>query len=919
MALEVKTISQYPAIARSSLTPADVLLAQVDGSFRSFQAVDDYGIARAFVKNGPVLVSEPIVSPQFWEIIEVYQTPGDTTISIRLLGEPGPIESLVVRIDAGMDLTSNRAHPADRVAAQPVSPGPDDSTFILEGSEYRDSIFMRGRAHVPGTEFDGSEAFNDLIERAAEYGPHLIVPPKGVIYIKNEPIILRSGTMIIGDGPRSTQFVLADHSEQPQPNGFSRVIATAENAYGGNILKGFSVYGNRPHSVYKSGRHAISMGAVSDTIGTTYLIDDLEIIGSAGYGLKMSSDNGFIRDATVRNSKIIFCDSDGTDCKDRKQKNNRITYEKLKVFYWAMASYGTHLEPDVALPTNPITTVAGADTFRIPRREYLPNTSVGDYVSFSSGVTYNSILLNGPFLCVGLEANAIILKAPNAASASGTGGGSGLVVNAPWYSQGDVAIDVRCANGLVDTCYAEGQLYGRNGIRQRGGSVSGPNGLGAISMLAIDCKVVDKSPAILATLGQVFAATAFSFDGLDGMLLNPVFEGNGIGSGFKNTSAAKGTVVKGGVFRNCQYGFDLRGENGLFEDTEIYNASVAGALVEGGLYGESKPLIENPFTPVAIGSNQVLVADPGHTLLTGQSVAFISVVNTNNGIFIERSNLGSYNISNPTADGYTITAIGSATNTDPFGGEKVDVRYPGFPHVASNNTLKGLKTKQSGTNRSAPVILGLNNAGSRTGSADKTIIMDCVDVGSQGRILDYGSNTVWGPGNVNVRNRPIEIPAAYDGEWRMIEEIGIDPAYPVTYLDFNDVDFEHLRLEFFNVQHNSGNSQNFVLYVSTNKAIGVKNSAGDYRRNGAAAGTSAMVLVGAIAANTPIAGAVEIYNFNQKAFTYFDILCGQENGTTGLGSMLGSTTAAEVHTGFRLTPGGGSLVSGTIRLYQRGN
>lgn len=823
--------------------------------------------------------------------------------------------SVVIRIE-GWDLTTNWAHPLDRASALPWSLRPKTHEqfywFEVLGSVYKPAMFLEGHMYVPGTLIEGSTGWNAAMDYVRANGPCHLWAPAGIAYLSDDFVRLAEGVHIHGISRRMTGWALADRADQPTQ--LNAVLASGVIPSGGGaavrgqisetIIEDMGSWGNRAWQVFNAGQHAWRIGNETERqTPNSYKVIRCMNAGSAGYGVKLSGDGSWKTKIEFEDFEGRGSDGDGLDMKNALNLNDKIAITNAKMYYWALGAWGTHLEPDNPMIVDPIKTTNGSNIIQLPRLRATPTTTGlernarGDMVTFVSGpATFNNMpILGASYRFVGYSNDAypnqkILLQWSGAEVAnadSAGGGGAGVVINAPAYDPGDVALDGRGHNIIYDRCYAENYIALHPGFRGRGGDPAigaSSNGEGAVGIRMLDCKVKDTTPAWIAALNDVTALAGavgdsnagFAIEGLDASVVNPQMEGAGCACLIRANSGSKNVTITNPRASNVRTGFLCEGEGISVDGGVLNDVAYAGGLVHGGVQSQREQMTANPITPDAIGSQVCNILDVGHPLQTGNGIGFIGVTNsTSNGLLIQRSNLKTYSITYIDADHYSVIADlvapnTGATNLDPFGGDGLEIRYTGLAHTARNVEFRGLRlTHSNPANTAHPFVFGMDRsqAINTLGQITGTIVHDCSMTGLNGRVLDYDQTSDW-VGNVGLYNTPIDHPSV----WTLVEDVALPQPQPSTArLDLFHLDHPEVRVELLDIVTNAAGTAQVPIQVSANANVYVRLNAGEYVQTGdnTSLNTAAFQLPAAVppAINSAY---VKFTSFNRKQRTYYD-------------------------------------------------
>ena len=878
-------------------------------------------------------VTDPIVSTQAYMIRDIFQTPGGTTISLRLQNIPAvaPTE-LVVRVDAGWDGASWGQHPAESavitVDGEPThvpwtcAPGANPFTIELLGSTWvDDSFFIEGHCYVPDTLIEASVILDALMDwcRAAG-GPTSVQLPPGMMYVRDTGIRIPEGCTFAGHGMRVTGFFWADYVFQPTPAP-ANVIQSGSMPYPGTggspfanvigtTLTDFCVYGNRSRQRYNLGTHALAFGftdAEASFVPLSMTLRRVGSFGSSGYGIAMQGET-IKRDWIFEQVRVVGSDNDGYDFKDRVDGNAHFRFIHCETYHWGLGTIGTNIRPLVRFPNNPITiTIPSGDPstlyFTVPRivsGGAFTGLEVGaGYVMTLSGVAeIIGVVFNGSFHIVGASDDGydFILEhtVPLTMDTAGAGG-STVDAFAPSPTEGSPAFDCRARHTTLDHCYAEGWLLGRTGIRQRPATRPQGNAPGGSAMVMNCCIVRDTTPAW--TRGLTAGGVAFSIGEGDITLISPTVWGMGNCTGMYISSEAQGVLLTQPRMRDLQVGFAIEGSDIVWTGGFIEDCALAVAHITTRTAASGRLLsTDDPFAPILIGSAIVRVTDSDHGLSTGTILGFYSVVNSRtNGLLVRGpvSSADGYPIVVEDDDHYLIEVDRSdptaALNTDPFGGTSVSVLVPYNPNdtagFTSNIHISDVLTINTDTNNVSTVWSINTNIDRDTaitslggGTVDDVTIADCHDRGSLVPSINYGTNVQWGPGNSGgIPNIPRTSPNTDFPCWEFVAEKTLTRA--ATTIDFLGLDYPEIRVE---IPVGKCNATAIVLLqVSTDNGRTFRTLDADDTRFGVTYGGAGFSLLVNIA-NTTFAAVAELSHFNSPKRTFAKIEGGQTYDALGV-------------------------------------
>ena len=897
-------------------------------------------------------VTAPVVSTQAYMIRDIFQTPSDTTISIRLQNIPAVAPAqLVVRVDAGWDGASLGQHPAESavitVDGEPThvpwacAPGANLFTIELLGTTWvADSHFVEGHCYVPDTLIEASVAVNDLMRwcRAAG-GPTTVQLPPGMMYVRDEAIRVPEGCTVIGGGMRVTAFFWADYAFQPTVSTPTHVIESGSRPYPGTggspfanvigtTLADFCVYGNRTRQRFNYGTHALAFGftdAEATFIPVSMTLRRIGVFGSAGYGIAAQGST-IKRDWIFDQVRNVGSDNDGYDFKDRVDGNANVRFIHCETIDWGLGNLGTNLRPLVRFPANPITiTIPGGDPstlfFSIPRITSagvytgLENIGPGTVVTLSGVTAINGVDFNASFHVVGTanDGDDFILEhtVPLTMNTAGAGG-STVDVFAPYNQSGAPAFDCRSRNTRLDHCYAEGWLLGRTGIRQRPSTRPAGSAIGGSAMVMDSCSIRDTTPAW--TRGISIGGVGFSVGEGDITLINPTVWGMGNYTGISIGYGAQGVQIIQPRVHDMMLGVAISGTDVVWTGGMIEDCSLAAVHISTSTLRVNRPLDDDPLQPVAIGNSVVRVTDVDHGLSTGAIVGFYSVVNSDtNGLIVETpvNEGGGYPIVVEDDDHYLIdlerTDPTAALNTDAFGGTLVTARMPDDGSESADNIhISDVLTSNTDANNTsiaysintylAPGYVSVNTLG--TGLVSDVSIVDCHDRGSSVSSINYGVDIQWGPGNSGgIPNIPRTSPNTDFPCWEFVEEKTLTAQ--ATAVDFIGLDYPEIRIEIPTGKPNAASLT--LLQLSTDNCRTFRSLSEDVIRMGVSY-ANAGITISNNAINTTFASAVELDHFNSPKRTFAKVEGGQtydalgvqdpgSNGPNSIGFFMSGTRA----------------------------
>lgn len=622
------------------------------------------GCAIARTVSGQLLYSESLTSNLFR--IKDATDDGSGHVLIESFGEHGlqSGNTVNVRID-GVNGISQLEHPGNGDAL--LVTYLTDTTFSLDTTTWAaDSVFQSGFFWSTTTEIVNARTeLTNLITLVHAEGGGTIYLPSGVLVLRKlvpasgPGLLLREGVSLIGRGYNTTTLFAYD-----ELNGH-----TVQSAGEGNLtFSQMTVYGNRQRQAV-AGYHGIRFGA--DNVQTSNVILDARVEAAAGYGVGLQSTNSSYRGFRI-NLYVNGSDSDGIDVKNRADGNedNEIN---AYVKNFGLFRVGITTAP-YSLPNNPFTTASGNQNVVVSHTSN--GFSVGVVITYPNGGTFNGIDLTGSFEVVAKTGTTYTIATGQTASASGTGGGAGVLeYNAQW-SVGDAGIDIRGKGWLVSG-RVESDLRGRTGIRFRAGQTLGSNPGASYSVL---------SSGFVSNTGLDRQGNGVSV-GFDGNNINNLLIEN-VSQGIQCYASSSDNNFSNIQFLDCQVGLLARGTNNGFMNIMSQTCGT-GIRVEGGDVTDAEFLGDNPFT-VTSGSPVVSVDAPGHGQITGDLVTIADAV-ADFGIDFDATDRP---ITVVDANTFTYDPqSGNATGSGTAGGENA---YYSFGTVASGVYLQISNVRTSG-------------------------------------------------------------------------------------------------------------------------------------------------------------------------------------------------------------------------------
>jgi hypothetical protein len=633
------------------------------------------------------VVSAPIVSTSARPIRDIYQTPGDTTITVETVEAHGFTAANLVSVQAdGWDGLTKLAHPANGFSQTIVYV--DTTKFIISGSTWvANSFFLSGYVCAGTLTLDAGPALQALSDIAAEDGGMATLSmPNGVVAVLTKQgtsngLGFRSSITIEGQGEHSSWIVAGPNLDGHLLLWYNDINAT---------VRRITLYGDRQNQGV-GGFHLLRFGSDSGTVTYNVTIEDTSLLASPGYGFGGGSLGSFAS-IKFRNVTIKGADSDGADFKNRTNLNDINYVEGLWLIHVGLYRIGINFTPK-RLGNNPITTngtsiitVAHAGT----------NFAVGITVTLRGVADFNGLV--GPDITgtvVSRNSSGYTLQLTQTATGSSAGGGAAVDAYGAQFSTGDAFFDPRGERWNIDGLHIVGDLQGRVGIRLRRGVIGTSNGTGAHKSNVQNVTVTHTGPLAQQGTGIGIAADDVNIDGLTCYNLSRAVLVNSW------VSRASISNVKG---YSCNYVVYNDGENTVVSNAIGYDSKAVSFYDDGGELTDSGDMVPNPFTTTA-GSAVVTVDHPMHDHVTGNTVTYGDMEPFDN---VDLN--GSLTVTVIDANSYTVTSATTATAGETGGGENVTYAWAGAVHNAqfaiynscqSVGSLKGFET----TSRSRDALI----------------------------------------------------------------------------------------------------------------------------------------------------------------------------------------------------------------------
>lgn len=407
----------------------------------------------------------------------------------------------------------------------------------------------------------------------------------------------------------------------------------------------------------------------------------------------------------------------------------------------------------------------------------------GNGITINPATVYDGTIIDIDTIqtTVGGSANALTAfggSAPTAtiwtaATSGSTSAGSNVTWSCPHISDGDVTADMRGIFMLNRSPTWQGECFGRNVYRGRGGDIQHGAGLGGSYMSIVGARFRDLGPAWLKNTtnsGQIVQMLGIGMHCVD-----IAGETGGGASLVVIGSDSVACILDDFYITGSVLGLDIRGDfakvsNGYVENYGIStNASTvrAGASLDGATIADDQFLTADPFTANYTGgpsptTTNVFAEAHGRVGPTF-NVQFAGAVNAN-GLTVVPSNQpdSTYLATVVDANNYTVNLAGIATSVDAFGGDSVRAIYGSVGHTALGVQMSNVQFKLTANRSSGCVDVFLSShvanpqvtgCGFYSATGQTCVITD----------NSLNSTTVWGPGNIGLPNNQRIIPLPADG------------------------------------------------------------------------------------------------------------------------------------------------------------
>jgi hypothetical protein len=621
------------------------------------------GSAIVHAANGETFETGVIITDSARRIRNIYQTPAASTVTVEFFDEHDYQDGDTVSVrPGGWDSISLLRHCAfGEWEVSIVSP----TTLVLNGSTWSASKFLHGYTFLEDDLIDAAPVLIEANSWAASRGGGFISLPAGFIFVLSGDDTVSSVTAIsfpsniewCGKGENATCIATGDYL-----NRFLLQVVDSSNV----TIRDLTTFGNRQAQA-NGGYHSVRVGnETDDNENITFM--DMSILGSPGYGSGWQGDRS-MRNCRMIRVKIIECDSDGTDWKNRNSNNEGNTFDTITFKYCGLFEIGTDFAAVTTLGADPIATVSGSSIVTITQN---PRPNGG--VTISDALEVAGITLQGSYRVVDRPTGTTYtIDSGQVANATTTGGGSNVKVRAPAISAGDAYCDLR-GHVLLSNIYCFMDFWSTNGIDAQTGTAGESNGEGAFESVFSNIQVKH--------LGEYWnGGTAGMTVGGEDLRVEGIVV-DGTDSGVYALERSRRCTIRGTV-KNAARGFRVQGEIIDLTSCLAFRCSTAGFIIGGTTLNGNDLLDANPFTTTS-ASATVSVRHVLHGFATSQSVTFAGAT-TFNGVTIS----GAYTVTVVDGDNYTITASGAASASGAGGGSAVTAAYTINPHLIYGINLTG--------------------------------------------------------------------------------------------------------------------------------------------------------------------------------------------------------------------------------------
>ena len=511
------------------------------------------------------VISGVIVDQSARVLRNAYQTPAGTTINLQTVGKHGltVINLVNVRID-GINGYTQLAHPANGNNWSIVVV--DEFTITLVGSVWvADTTYQNGVLYTNNLPIDARPEIQRLIYLAEnDGGAATLTLPDGVIPLKSKSgpthvLGLRSSLTFQGQSKEGTWLYAADQLNGHILFGFNIAKLTVQK---------MTVFGNRAYQA-TGGFHGARFNSDVGTYTGDVLFQDMNFFAIKGYGWGGQGDGGF---GNCRWRNVIWngTGSDALDIKNRSNINNNNSIENCWIYNYGLYRQGSNFI-GTTLANNAITTDTGTPTVLSVLE--VNNYAVGIRVTITGVQNFNGLVgpsITGTILSRG--PNGYTMQIDQTATASGAGGGSGMVAYGAMYSPGDAACDTRGERWNVVNVHIESNMRGLAGVRARGG-IGGPNGGGAHKSNYQSITVINTNSAAQQGTGVTLLAMDANVSGVTGTNLAAV-----VAVGDESRRA----TVTGVTGYGCYNVVTTDGENTTVANCVGYQSTNASFVDDGG-------------------------------------------------------------------------------------------------------------------------------------------------------------------------------------------------------------------------------------------------------------------------------------------------------------------------------------------------
>jgi hypothetical protein len=622
-----------------------------------------------------IVISAPIVSKTARTIQNIAATVDGTTYTVTARGHPFSTGTRVNMRVGGWNGLTKAAHPANGLWTITKV---DENSFVLNSSTVvANSVLLHGICWS-GSLVDAQPSISALCDIIIEDGPSTLQLPAGICALltaagPSSGIVMPAGLRMVGRGPDVTSIFAGDNLD---------VFLLQSIGTSDLTLQDFALYGNRQNQARFRGFHAIRYGAQGVHTDNCQMIN-LRILGSAGYGIGLQSEESSFSNFVFSQIYIDETDSDGIDVKNRAQGNvdNRMT--NITVNNIGMNKIGINY-PDVRLVANPFTTTNLSSIVTVAHVAH--NYRVGIAVTFSGALPFNGVTGNGTVTILTVATDSYTVDFGQVANAPGVGGGSNVLENASMFSEGDAGIDMRGVRWTVSDISGTGDYQSRSAVRLRFGEPTGfgsLNGLGGWNSTVSNVSFINTGLALNSSL--VFDGGSYN------TITNCVGVNFAIGAFMAPTtrfSSVSNVVLRDGSTCVYMQGEDISVSGCVADNCDLSFATDGGEVYDDGDFGP------NAFATTQ-GSATVTATLVSHGLAPTDTISIYAADNFN-GVVVNGVNR--VVVSTPTADTFTFVVGQLATASGSGGGDTAVWRKPNnLAHTSKNIVWLGCISNSAAT------------------------------------------------------------------------------------------------------------------------------------------------------------------------------------------------------------------------------